>query len=157
MFKRSNNIKEGIFNQQEYLLGLEEKREHLIFSKSRSHINLIGLLLLMIFYVMFELIKLDKAPTLVTIFGLILIVILILSLFFSIKSERIHKINYKISSEIIINDDIDMKNVELREIQLKLEKQNNRRRKDLIVSSIFLYIFLGLFLVFGLITVIVII
>ena len=153
MFKREIQ-KEDVFNQQEYLLNLEVKRERTIFSKSRSHINIVGFLLLIVFYVMFELIKLDVVPTLVTIFSLILVVILILALFFAIKSERIHRINYKMSSEVLINNDTDMKNGELRDIQIKLEKQNNKRRKDLLVSSIFLYIFLGLFLVFGLITVI---
>ncbi len=156
MFKRNETIKDDIFNQQEYLLDLEIKREKLIFVKSRSHINLIGLLLLMVFYVMFELIKLDKAPVLVTIFSLILVVVLVLSLFFTIKSERIHKINYKLSSEVLINNDLDARSDNLREIQNKLEKQNKKRRRDLLVSSIFLYIFLCLFLVFGLITVIVI-
>ena len=92
MFKREIQ-KEDVFNQQEYLLNLEVKRERTIFSKSRSHINIVGFLLLIVFYVMFELIKLDVVPTLVTIFSLILVVILILALFFAIKSERIHRIN----------------------------------------------------------------
>jgi Ca2+/Na+ antiporter len=156
MFKKVESFKEDIFREQEYLLDLELKREKLIFQKSRSHINLIGFLLFTVFYIMFELIKLNKVPVLVTIFSLVLVIVLLISLFFSIKSERIHKINYKMSTEALINDDINTKNDDLREIQIKLEKQNNKRRKDLIVSSIFLYIFLGLFLAFGLVTVIVI-
>lgn len=157
MFKKNNNIKEDIYNQQEYFLNLEIDKEKILFYKSRSHINIIGLLLITCFYIMFELTKLNKAQVLIIAFSLILIIILIISLFFSIKSERIHKIDYNISPDTLINNNINMKNIELREIQKRLAKHNKKRRKDLVVSSIFLYIFLCLFLIFGLITIIVII
>lgn len=161
--KRNVMVKREICSYAEKSLNMEKSRQEIIFSKSEANITSISILLVALFTIIFELLdRLKNIETLLIVFSIILTFVLLLSLFFAIKSqwmkknqytrsalEFFHHINNHINEYSNEEAFLDQRISDLESLHKTLESNNNKRVIDLMVSSIFLYIFFFLILVFG--------
>ncbi len=162
-------IKKGVAEYSSNTLSMEKEREERIYKTAGIIITCISILLVAVMSLIFELLdRLKQVDYLIVIFGCILAVILLCSLLFAIIAHWFYKRQYTRSGiELLdyINNHIDEYKSEERFIDQKildndniyksLESCNNKRLKSLITSLIFIYVFLALIVVFGIVILIV--
>lgn len=156
-------IKREIIEYTKASLLQEEEREKSILEECNSNMTVLSILLVALIPLIFELLdRLKNISTLIVIFGFFLIFILFSSLFFSLKARCYYKKAYRRRKNDLINhikansstyskkaafldqmiDDIDC-------IHGKLLENNNKRKNDIVISSILIYLFLGLIFIFS--------
>ena len=162
-------IKKGVAEYSSNTLSMEKEREKRIYETANAIVTFISILLVAIMGLIFELLdRLKQVDYLIVIFGSILAVTLLSSLFFAVLTHWFYKRRYTRSGQEFldyINSHIDEYKNEERFIEQKvldndsiynsLEKCNNRRLKTLMTSFILLYIFFALMVVFGIVILIV--
>ena len=162
-------IKKGVAEYSSNTLSMEKERENRIYETANAIVTFISILLVAIMGLIFELLdRLKQVDYLIVIFGSILAVTLLSSLFFAVLTHWFYKRRYTRSGQEFldyINSHIDEYKNEERFIEQKvldndsiynsLEKCNNRRLKTLMTSFILLYIFFALMVVFGIVILIV--
>lgn len=158
-------IKKQIIEYSANTLNMEKDREQSLYAVSNTIITCISILLVAIMSLTFELLdRLKNLETIIIIFGSTLTITLLISLLFAIKSHWFYKKEYtKTGLEFLkyINENnqiynnvhgfLDQKITDNDQIISSLEHNNNLRLKSLTISSIFIYIFLGLIPIFGII------
>jgi len=161
--KERIKIKKSVIEYSTNTLNMEREREEKLYKTANSIITCISILLVAIMSLIFELIdRMKKVDSLIIIFGCVLVAILFVSLFFSIKAHWFHKKEYTRTGKEFINyinenyekycnEDgfLDQRINDIDQLFLSLEKNNNIRLSDLTISSVLIYIFLFLSLVFG--------
>ncbi len=169
--KNNTKIKKEIINYSTNTLNMEKEREKQLYQTANSIITCISILIVAIMSLIFELLdRLKDVDYLIVIFGCILILLLLVSLFFSIKAHWFYKKKYTRSGQDLIkyinehkeqylDEDgfLDQKIHDIDQIYISLEKDNNLRLIDLIIASILLYMFLGLILIFSIVIIIIVI
>lgn len=162
-------MKKGVIAYSDNSVNMEKERRNGIYNSSSFVTASISILLGVLITVIFELLdRLSKVQNLVIIFGMILVVILIISLFFSLKSNWFLKKEYTRSGRELmsfINSNLDQFSSEEGfldqrindndSILLSLRKNNDKRVKDMMISTILLYSFFGLIMIFGIVILIV--
>lgn len=160
-------IKKGIIEYSSNTLNMEKEREKRLYNTANSILTCISILLVATMSLLFELLKnLQNTKYLLIIFGSILILLLLSSLFFSLKAHWFYKKDYTRTGQEMINyinsnssfNSDDFLNQKINDIDIiykSLDKNNNLRLNSLKISSILLYIFLGLILIFGIVILII--
>ncbi len=169
--ERNKMIKTGVCDYAQKTLDMEKSRQDILFNKSQANITSISVLLVALFTIIFELLdRLKAVQTLIIIFSSILTFLLLLSLFFSVKSQWMMKNKYtRRASELLkhINNHLneysneeaflDQNIRDLEDIHETLEKNNDKRVIDLMISSISLYIFFSLIIIFSIVLLIIVV
>lgn len=169
--ERNKMIKTGIRDYAQKTLEMEKSRQDILFSKSQANVTSISVLLVALFTIIFEFLdRLKCVQTLIIIFSFILTFLLLLSLFFSIKSQWMMKNKYtRRASELFehINHHLDEYSNEeafldqnirdLEDIHETLESNNDKRVIDLMISSICLYVFFALIIIFSIVLLIIVV
>lgn len=161
-----SKIKENVIEYSNFSLKLEKERESDLFRTANALTTCISILLVATMTMIFELLdRLKSIDYLIIPFGIVLVFFLLLSLFFSLKSYWFYKKPYTRSgNELInyINDNLeyymkedgflDQKINDVDYILKCLDKNNTKRRNNLMISTTLIYLFLVLVLIFGFIT-----
>ena len=160
---REIQMKKGVIEYSSNTLSLESKREENLYKKAESIITCISILLVAIMSLIFELLdRLKNIDYLITIFGIILVALLLCSLLFAIMAHEAYKIEYtRTGKELIdfINSHLESYDSEIGFLDQRindtdamitsLEKANDKRKGNLKISRILLYIFLAMVGIFG--------
>ncbi len=153
----NTSINKNIIDYCNKLLDLEKDRENILIKNSNTMIIYNSILLIPLITIVFELYnRLVSVRLFTIIFGMILIGITLLSILFSILSEHIYKIESNDNLLEYINSDdndlfIEEYINELNNVYLNKKKNNDKRRKLLLVSHILNYTFYGLIIIFGMV------
>ena len=158
-------MKEKIIEYSNFSLTLEKERESDLYRSANALITCISILLVATMTLIFELLdRLNTNSYLIVIFGTILVFLLFLSLFFALKAHWFYKKPYTKSGKELIdyinehpeqyqNEDgfLDQKINDIDIILKYLDKNNTKRRNSLKISTLIIYLFLILILIFGVI------
>lgn len=163
------DIKKGVIEYSNNSINMEKERRKSLEEGANFNTATISILLGVTITLIFELLdRLSKIDYLIIIFGCILVVLLLGSLFFSLQSNWFYKKKFTRSGKDLIDyinsnfeqyqlEDgfLDQRINDNDEILLSLEENNNKRLRSIMVSSILLYIYLGLIIAFGIVILIV--
>ena len=162
-------IKKQIYLYSESSLDIENDREKYLLEHSNSNLTVVSILLVAILNITFELLdRLHDLSLIISIFSIILISFLLISILFSFKARWLYKKKYRKSGKELvehINKNLkeyhtmeyfyDQNINDFSEMCSKLEKNNKKRQIDLMISSAFIYAFLILVFAFGIVILIV--
>lgn len=167
--KKEDNVYEELIKIIQRDLDIEKEQSNIVCSQGNGNIMTISVLSVTLTVIIFELIdKLKNQKILIIIFSSILIFVLFLSLFFATLSHFIYKQAYPASPRKLIDninnkrdlyekDGFYKQNIsDLTSMYESLRHNNHIRKIFLRLSFIGIWSFLGLFVIFGIVLLIVI-